>query len=60
MIVKCSLCKDAKNQKLPKIEKVNDEKEIFCNSCGKFLAIAEKYRYPNQWVIDKKYTLIIA
>ena len=60
MKVKCSLCRNAKTQKLPNIEKVNDEKEIFCNTCGKFLAIADHHSYPIKWVIDQKYTLIIA
>jgi len=56
MKVKCNICIEAKPQNLPNIKEVNDEAEIFCNSCGKFLAVAEKYMYPHKWAIDKKYT----
>ena len=59
MKIKCNICRDARTQILPNIEKVNDEQEIFCYSCCKFLSIAEKYTYQHKWAIDKKYTLII-
>tara|TARA_R100000988_G_scaffold103024_2_gene80423 strand:+ start:121 stop:303 length:183 start_codon:yes stop_codon:yes gene_type:complete len=59
MEIKCNVCIEAKTQKLPHIEEVNDGEEIFCNNCDKFLAEADKDTYTHKWAIDKKYVLLI-